>query len=86
MFMALATFIGSLAAFLTTVCFIPQVLLVVRKRQTAGISLTMYLLFATGLALWLTYGILIHSWPIIIANSVTLCLAAVIIVMKVRLG
>ena len=76
--------IGFLAAILTSVAFVPQVLKVWRARSATDISLGMYTLFTLGVALWLVYGVLIHSWPIIIANFITLLLAGAVLVMKVR--
>ena len=78
--------IGSLAATLTTVSFIPQVLKVFRSRHTKDISLGMYATFTTGVAMWLIYGLALASWPIIAANSITLCLAGSVLVMKIRFG
>ena len=46
----------------------------------------MYSVFTTGVFLWLLYGILIHAWPIVIANAVTFALAAFILIMKLRFG
>lgn len=80
------TVIGTIAATLTTVCFIPQVVKVLRERDAKAISLPMYALFTLGLCFWLAYGVMLHSWPIIIANVITLGLALVILVMKIRLG
>lgn len=71
--------IGAVAACLTTASFAPQAFLVIRTRNTAGISLLMYLLFTTGVACWLAYGLLVHSLPIIAANAVTVCLASIIL-------
>ncbi len=78
--------IGSIAAVLTTVSFIPQAIVVLKKRQTAGISLGMYVLFTLGVFLWFVYGVLINRFPVYAANFVTLVLASIILVMKVRLG
>ena len=78
--------IGSIAATLTTVSFVPQVWKVWQTRHTADISLAMYSFFTTGVALWLAYGFLLASWPIIIANSITLLLAGTVLVMKLRFG
>lgn len=78
--------IGSLAATLTTTAFIPQVWQIWRTRHTKDISLGMYIAFTCGVALWLLYGILLGSWPIIIANSITVCLAGAVLVMKIRFG
>jgi MtN3 and saliva related transmembrane protein len=81
-----ADLIGSLAATLTTVAFIPQVLQVYRTRHTHDISLGMYISFIAGVALWLAYGLLLGSWPIIIANGITLGLAGAVLIMKIRFG
>lgn len=74
--------IGYLAACLTTASFIPQALHTFRTRDVRGISLGMYALFTTGIALWLCYGLLIGAWPVVVANAVTLVLAASILGMK----
>ena len=78
--------IGSIAATLTTISFVPQVWQVWRTRHTHDISLGMYIAFTSGVAFWLTYGILLGSWPIIIANGITVCLAGAVLVMKIRFG
>ena len=80
----LADLIGYAAAVLTTVAFFPQVLKSWQTRDLSGVSLTMYGLFTAGVALWLAYGVLLGSWPIIIANGVTLALAGVVLVLKLR--
>lgn len=74
--------IGTIAAVLTTVSFVPQAWRTLKTRHTHDISLVMYLLFSLGVVMWLIYGILIKSLPIIIANSVTLFLVVPILVMK----
>ena len=76
--------IGLVAAMLTTISFLPQTLLVLRTGRTDGISLTMYALFTTGVAGWLIYGLMVESLPVIIANAITLALAATILGLKVR--
>lgn len=74
--------LGFLAAFCTTVAFLPQALQVWRTRRTQDLSLGMFLLFTTGVALWLVYGVMIASAPIAVANVFTLLLAGYILVMK----
>ncbi|MEL7031898.1 MAG: SemiSWEET transporter [Pseudomonadota bacterium] len=76
--------IGLVAAMLTTISFLPQTLMVLRTGRTDGISLCMYALFTTGVAGWLAYGVLVGSVPIILANAVTLALAATILMLKLR--
>lgn len=76
--------IGYLAAALTTVAFIPQVLHTWRLRSANGISLGMYLTFTIGVVLWLLYGVLLGAWPIVIANTVTLALTTSVLVLAIR--
>lgn len=76
--------IGYLAALFTTASFVPQALHIWRTRDTSAISLAMYAVFSTGVALWLAYGVLLESWPVLLANVVTLVLALSILVMKIR--
>jgi MtN3 and saliva related transmembrane protein len=78
------TYIGIAAATCTTVAFLPQVIKVLRTRRTEDISLLMYLIFLFGVILWFTYGICLNNTPIIYANAVTIILAAVIVVMKLK--
>jgi MtN3 and saliva related transmembrane protein len=78
--------IGGLAATLTTISFVPQAWQVWRTRHTADISLGMYALFTSGVAFWLFYGILLNAWPVIIANSITLLLAGMVLAMKLKFG
>jgi len=75
--------LGLAAAVLTTGSFVPQALLTLRTRDVSGISLGMYSAFMTGVALWLAYGLMLRDWPIVLANAVTLVLAATILVTKI---
>lgn len=74
--------IGYIAACLTTAAFVPQVWKVYRTRDTRAISLAMYLIFSIGVCLWLIYGWWLGSWPIVLANGVTLLLSLSILWMK----
>jgi MtN3 and saliva related transmembrane protein len=78
--------IGAAAAVITTLCWVPQAVKVIATRDTRSLSLVMYLMLAAGIVLWLVYGVLINSWPLIGANAVTLLLVAVILGMKLKLG
>jgi MtN3 and saliva related transmembrane protein len=76
--------VGYAAAFLTTCSFVPQAWLTFRTRNVQGISLGMYSVFTLGVALWLAYGLMLGAWPIVLANAITLALAASILAMKLR--
>ena len=78
------TFLGYVAAVLTTISFVPQALLIIKTKDTKGISLPMYILFTIGVACWLLYGIYFGMIPVIIANFITLALAIVILTFKIK--
>lgn len=78
--------LGFLAATLTTSSFVPQAWLTFRTRDVSGISLAMYGAFTLGIVAWLIYGLLLGAWPVIIANGITLALAAGILAMKILHG
>ena len=82
--MSTTDLIGFMAAFLTTTAFVPQAWLTWKTGRADGVSLGMYLIFTSGVALWLGYGILIGAWPIMVANFITLLLSLFILVMKIR--
>jgi MtN3 and saliva related transmembrane protein len=83
---SLTDWIGYIAATLTTASFVPQAWLTFKTRDVSGISLGMYSAFTAGIALWLAYGILIAAWPVVVANTITLLLAAGILGMRIRFG
>jgi MtN3 and saliva related transmembrane protein len=76
--------LGYLAAFLTTAAFFPQTYKTIKTRDTQAISLAMYVLFTLGIALWLAYGLLIESLPLIFANAITFVMALTILIMKLK--
>jgi MtN3 and saliva related transmembrane protein len=77
-------FIGFIAAILTTTAFLPQAFHSWKTRDLSGISFNMYVTFTIGVTLWLIYGFLIKSLPIIAANVITLPTTLVILFLKVR--
>ena len=78
-----ATIVGLVAAACTTIAFVPQVIRVYRLRNADAISLATFALFSAGTAVWLVYGLLIGSIPVIVANALTLGLALAILGLKV---
>lgn len=76
--------LGYVGAVLTTIAFIPQVALAWRSDDLSGISLPMYIIFVTGVAFWLAFGIRADIMPTIVANAVTLLLAGSVLVLKIR--
>lgn len=83
---SLVSFIGLAAAFVTTLCWVPQAWRILRTRDTAAISLPAYAAFATGIGLWLVYGLSLGDLPLILSNTVTLALQLAIVGLKLRYG
>lgn len=82
----LTDLVGTAAACLTTLSFLPQAWHSFKSRDVSGVSLGMYIVFTMGVALWLVYGVLLGAWPIVIANVITLILSLAILGMKLIYG
>ena len=78
--------LGTVAATLTTLSFVPQAAKTLRTRETHAISVWMYAMFTVGIACWFGYGIVLHSWPMIVSNAITFLLAAIILALKLSHG
>jgi MtN3 and saliva related transmembrane protein len=77
-------FVGSFAAFFSTVSFVPQVWKTLKTRDTQSISLLMYSLFLIGVLAWLTWALMLSQWPAVAANTITALLAAIVFTLKVH--
>ena len=82
--MNLITLLGFIAAFLTTIAFLPQVIKIWKTQRTRDISFIMYVVLVTGVSLWLVYGFLIKDLPLILANLVTLILVSSVLFFKLK--
>jgi MtN3 and saliva related transmembrane protein len=78
--------VGIIAATLTTLCWLPQAVRILRTRDTKAISLATQATFAGGITLWFAYGVLIGSWPVIVSNAITFVLISAIIALKLAHG
>jgi MtN3 and saliva related transmembrane protein len=81
-----ADLIGAIAGTLSTIAFVPQAWRIWRTRSARDLSLPMYLIFTSGVALWLLYGVVLGALPIIVCNGVTLLLAGTVLAMKLKFG
>ncbi len=80
----MVTWLGLAAAACTTISLLPQAIKVIANRQTRDISLSMYIIFTSGVLLWLIYGILTKDMPVILANAITVVLSFIILVLKIK--
>ena len=76
--------LGLLAGLFTTFAFVPQVVKIWQSKHAHDVSFAMFAIFSTGVALWIVYGFIIGSVPVILANSVTFVLALAILILKLR--
>lgn len=76
--------IGMIAAVLTTISFLPQVVKTYKDKSAENLSMTMLVVFLLGVGLWLVYGVFKNSNPLIVANSITLVLAGLLLFFKIN--
>jgi MtN3 and saliva related transmembrane protein len=84
--MDLTTVVGALATLASTTSFAPQAWKIILTRDASAISTRMYAITVTGFTLWLTYGILLGQWPLIVTNAICLALSSFILAMKLLPG
>ena len=82
--LSLASLVGLLAGLCSTSSFVPQVVKAWREGNTEAISKRMYIVTVSAFTLWIVYGVMIESWPIIAFNTASLILSGAILVLKVR--
>lgn len=79
-----ASILGYFAGALTTISFVPQVIKIWKTKSTKDISLITFIAFCLGVFLWMVYGIILRSLPVIIANSIGLVLGLIILILKIK--
>jgi len=77
-------FLGFIAAILTTTAFIPQVIKVYKTNQTKDLSVFTFSMFTIGVFCWSVYGVMLLSYPLIIANTITFLLAFYILIKIIK--
>ncbi len=86
MLAGLIDIVGATGAALTTLCWLPQAVKVIRDKETRALSLPATAAFTLGVLFWLIYGLAIGDWPLIGSSALTLAPLAVILGMKLRHG
>ena len=78
--------VGTAAGLCSMSSFVPQLIKVAREKGAEGVSLRTYLVNVIGFGLWITYGVLLGSWPVAASNAVNLVLSAAILILRWRYG
>lgn len=81
---AIANVVGTAAALCSMSSFVPQIRKIWRERDASSVSLRMYVVTVTGFSLWIGYGLLIGSWPVVGSNAVCLALSGAVLALKWR--
>jgi len=84
--MSLITLLGLIAGLFTTLSFLPQAVKIIKTKEAGDISVFMYIFLECGLSLWFVYGILIKSFPLMLANGMALLLSSIILILTIRYG
>lgn len=82
--MKITTVIGLVAATITTISFIPQLIKIWKLKETRDISLLMFVILGVGIFLWIIYGFLLWDLPLILANGITFIFVLVILFFKFK--
>jgi MtN3 and saliva related transmembrane protein len=76
--------VGAGAAVCSTTSFLPQLVKLAREKTAEAVSTRMFILTVAAFALWSLYGLMLHSWPLLISNLISLGLSAAILLLKLR--
>lgn len=82
--MVLSEIVGFVAAILTTIAYLPQVIKTWKSKSATDLSMGLFTILTTGVFLWLVYGIMIGNGPIIASNAITLLLTGSMLFFKLR--
>ena len=72
----LATVLGSLMS----LGYFPQTYKIIKRKSSADVSVSTYLIFTPGIIVWLLYGISLNNLPLIISNIIALIGAVSVII------
>ncbi|MCH7951413.1 SemiSWEET transporter [Patescibacteria group bacterium] len=78
--------LGYVAGILVVISLLPQTIKSWKTKSTKDLSLKRYIIYITGLILWITYAIIIKNGPVAVMNSIGLILASSILYLKLRHG
>ncbi len=78
------TAVGTAAAICSMTSFAPQIIKIWRERDASSVSLRTYAITVTGFVLWVVYGVMLESWPLVASNTVCVLMSATVLAMKWR--
>ena len=76
--------VGFFAGIFSVFALMPQAMKIHRTKSAKDVSAPTFMALAAGASLWITYGLIIHSGPIVSTNTIMLSLSICILAMKAR--
>jgi len=78
--------LGYVAGMLVVISMLPQVIKSFRTKSTTDISIARSIIYAVGVILWTTYGIILQNSPLTVMNSVGAILGVIMLILKLKYG
>jgi MtN3 and saliva related transmembrane protein len=76
--------LGYIAGICTAIVFLPQSIETVKTKNVSGLSLQTYIIYSIGMVSWILYGVYLHSFQMMIFNSISLVFALIILYMIIK--
>jgi MtN3 and saliva related transmembrane protein len=78
----LQDYVGFIGGVFSSISFLPQVIKLWKTRSAKDLSMMTLLFLIVNVCTWLTYGVLIHAWPLIVTNAIVLSMVLLMVYFK----
>lgn len=82
--MSAVEILGFAAAFFTTIASVPQLIKIFKTKSATDVSSFMFICLLVGGVLWFSYGLLLDSKPLLIANFFATCFVVANLTLKYK--
>ena len=76
--------LGFVAGLMTTFSAVPQIVKAAKTKSTGDLSLAYIGVLDVGTVLWMAYGLLINSLPLVVWNVVSFSFASFLVFLKLK--
>ena len=73
--------LGYVAGICTAIVFLPQSIQTLKTKDVKGLALSTYIIYNIGMLSWILYGFYLHSFQMIIFNSISFVFSSIILCM-----
>ncbi len=78
----LQDYVGFIGGVFSSISFLPQVIKLWKTKSAKDLSMMTLLFLIVNVCTWLTYGVLIHAWPLIVTNGIVLSMVLLMVYFK----